>query len=240
MRERPMNAFLAQALRDAHARRATAGDAAADARAADGAAADAAAADARVAVRRDAAGLDALAMAAGRGDVEALGRLYDTLVGPIYRYVAVRVRRREDAEDLTQLVFERIVGSLHRYRHRGRPFEAWAFRIARNAVIDHVRRERSHEPLDGARLTLHGDGGPEALSLRGEELRELQAALRQLTADQQEAIALRFAAGLSAEEAAQVMGRRAGTIRGLTFRAIASLRRRLASEAHGEGGGQSR
>jgi hypothetical protein len=94
MRERPMNAFLAQALRDAHARRATAGDAAADARAADGAAADAAAADARVAVRRDAAGLDALAMAAGRGDVEALGRLYDTLVGPIYRYVAVRVRRR--------------------------------------------------------------------------------------------------------------------------------------------------
>ena len=44
------------------------------------------------------------------------------------------------------------------------------------------------------------------------------------------ALALRFAAGLSAEEAAVVMGRRAGTVRGLTFRAIASLRRRLLTD----------
>jgi NAD(P)-dependent dehydrogenase (short-subunit alcohol dehydrogenase family) len=41
------------------------------------------------------------------------------------------------------------------------------------------------------------------------------------------AIALRYAAELSAEEAAQIMGRQAGTIRGLTFRAIESLRRHL-------------
>ena len=60
----------------------------------------------------------------------------------------------------------------------------------------------------------------------GEEIRELREAIQRLTADQQEALSLRFAAGLSAEEAAAVMGRRAGTIRGLTFRAIASLRRR--------------
>ena len=79
------------------------------------------------------------------------------------------------------------------------------------------------EPSDGV--------GLEALSLRGEEIRELQAAIRQLTPDQQEAIALRYAVGLSAEEAARVMGRRAGTIRGLTFRAIESLRRHLAEEA---------
>jgi RNA polymerase sigma-70 factor (ECF subfamily) len=219
MRERPMNAVLAQALRDAHVSRTTAAEA-----------------EAPIAILDDAPELDLLAIAAARGDAEAVGRLYDALVGPIYRYVAVRVRRREDAEDLTQLVFERIVASLPRYRHRGRPFEAWAFRIARNAVIDHVRRERSHEPLDGERLSTHGEGGPEALSLRGEELRELQAALRRLTADQQEAIALRFAAGLSAEEAARVMGRQPGTIRGLTFRAIASLRRMLSRD--GDGGSQ--
>ena len=65
---------------------------------------------------------DQLAAAASGGDVEAVGRLYDILVLPIYRYVAVRVHRREDAEDLTQLVFERIVSSLPRYRSRGRPF----------------------------------------------------------------------------------------------------------------------
>jgi RNA polymerase sigma-70 factor, ECF subfamily len=81
------------------------------------------------------------------GDTEAVGRLYDALVDPVYRYVAVRLRRREDAEDVTQLVFERIVAALPRYRHNGRPFAAWAFRIARNAVIDHQRRLRPTEPL---------------------------------------------------------------------------------------------
>ena len=172
------------------------------------------------------ASIDDLARAATDGDVEAVGRLYDQLVEPIYRYVAMRLRRREDAEDVTQLVFERIVAALPRYQHTGKPFSAWAFRIARNAVIDHQRRYRPTEPL-GAIAEPVGGMLPEALSLREEEVRELRAAIRCLTADQQEALALRYGAGLSADEAARVMGRQAGTIRGLTFRAIEALRRNL-------------
>lgn len=190
-----------------------------------GRAAQRAATGARTAVRPG-AGIDELARAAVAGDVDAVGRLYDALLGPIYRYVALRVWRREDAEDLTQIVFERIVASLPRYRHNGRPFEAWAFRIARNAIIDHRRRERDHEPLGPANEPVDVDG-LESITLRGEEVRELRAAIADLTPDQQEALALRYAAGLSADEAAQVMGRRAGTVRGLTFRAIGRLRKRL-------------
>lgn len=188
-----------------------------------------AAAPARPAIPDDAT-VDELARAATDGDVEAVGRLYDALVGPIYRYVALRLRRREDAEDVTHLVFERIVGALPRYRHSGKPFAAFAFRIARNAVIDHQRRLRPTEPL--GTIAEPADGTElEAQSLRGESIRELQAAIRRLTPDQQEAIALRYSAGLSAEEAALVMGRQAGTIRGLTFRAIESLRRSLSPKA---------
>ena len=178
------------------------------------------------------ASLDQLGRAATAGDVEAVGRLYDELVGPIYRYVAVRVRRREDAEDLTHLVFERIVTALPRYHHTGRPFAAWAFRIARNAVIDHQRRARPTEPLGPDADSAHGTG-LDALSVRLEESRELRAAIARLTPDQREALLLRYAGGLSADEAAEVMGRRPGTIRGLTFRAIEALRRQL-------GGGRQR
>lgn len=216
MRERPMSAFVAQALREAELRRPAVSQ--------------------PVEPLAGELTVDELAVAAARGDVDAVGRLYDALVEPIYRYVVVRVHRREDAEDLTQLVFERIVASLPRYRPRGRPFEAWAFRIARNAVIDHVRRERNHAPLEDEAELQRGDAGPEALSLRGEEIRELRAAIGCLTLDQQEALALRFAAGLSAEEAAHVMGRRAGTVRGLTHRAISSLRRHLGASGDGEAG----
>jgi RNA polymerase sigma-70 factor (ECF subfamily) len=204
-----MNAFVAQAQRETERRRA--------------------AEDAVPRALPRTHSVDELAAAAAAGDVEAVGRLYDALVGSVYRYVMLRVHRREDAEDLTQLVFERIVSSLPRYRSRGRPFEAWAFRIARNAVIDHVRRDRAHEPLNEGHDAAH-DETPDRLTVRGEEIRELRRAIAGLTADQQEALALRFAAGLSAEEAATVMGRRAGTVRGLTFRAIASLRRRMEPE----------
>jgi RNA polymerase sigma-70 factor (ECF subfamily) len=176
----------------------------------------------------DNATVDELAIAASNGDRTAVRRLYDALSGPIHRYVALRVRRHEDAEDLTQLVFERLVASLPRYRHRGRPFQAWVFRIARNAVIDHVRRERTHEPLDGMQEPA-GDG-LEAASMDLERIQELRNAMATLTADQRKALALRFTAGLSADEAARVMGRRAGTVRGLTFRAIGSLRRQLVTE----------
>jgi len=210
MRERPLNAMLVQALREV--------DRGASA------AAGAVAADATI---------DELARAAVAGDVEAIGRLYDRLVGPVYRYMALRVGRREDAEDLTQLVFERIVGGLPAYRPSGRPFEAWAFRIARNAVIDHHRRRRPTELLD-AEGELADDESPDVLAVRGEEIQALRRAVACLTPDQQEALALRYAADLSAEEAAAVMGRRAGTVRGLTFRAIATLRRHLSAEPRAE------
>jgi RNA polymerase sigma-70 factor (ECF subfamily) len=219
MPERQMSALVVQALREAELRKPR-----------PGAPESVAGQDARASEAERS--IDELAAAAAAGDVEAVGRLYDALVGPIYRYVAVRVQRREDAEDLTQLVFERIVTSLPRYRRRGRPFEAWAFRIARNAVIDHVRRDRAHEPFSVAHEMVDGDG-LDAVSVRVEEIRELRRAIGTLTPDQQEALALRYAAGLSAEEAAQVMGRQAGTIRGLTHRAIAALRRRMSGEQTG-------
>src|SRR5918999_5047521 len=124
--------------------------------------------------------LDDLARAATDGDPAAVERVCDALLAPVSRYISVRVRSREDAEDLTQLVFERIVGALPRYRHNGRPFAAWAFRIARNAVIDHQRRLRPTEQL-GSIAEPSDDIGPDALSVRGEEIRELRAAIQRLT-----------------------------------------------------------
>ena len=71
------------------------------------------------------------------------------------------------------------------------------------------------------------DAGPEQRAALSEDLDRLAEALKELTDDQREVIELRFFAGLSVLEAAMVMGRQEGTIRGLQFRAIQSLRRTL-------------
>ena len=165
--------------------------------------------------------------AAKDGDPEAFGALFDHFYAPVYRYVAARVGRPSDAEDLAQLVFVKALEALPRYELRGVPFGGWLFRLARNVVIDHVRTRREHVTLDIIVQQSTEDDGPDELAVLRQDMDSVAFALRRLTPEQREAIQLRFFAGLSAREAAIAMGRQEGTVRGLQFRAIAALRREL-------------
>jgi len=171
--------------------------------------------------------VERLVAAAKAGDPEAFGSLFDVYYGPVYRYVASRVGRPSDAEDLAQLVFVKALESLPRYEQRGVPFGGWLFRLARNVVIDHVRTRREHVTLDVIVEKSTDDQGPDELAVLRQEMDSIAYALRRLTPEQREAVELRFFAGLSAKEAAEAMGRQEGTVRGLQFRAIAALRREL-------------
>jgi len=171
--------------------------------------------------------VERLVAAAKAGDPEAFGSLFDVYYGPVYRYVASRVGRPSDAEDLAQLVFVKALESLPRYEQRGVPFGGWLFRLARNVVIDHVRTRREHVTLDVIVEKSTDDQGPDELAVLRQEMDSIAHALRRLTPEQREAVELRFFAGLSAKEAAEAMGRQEGTVRGLQFRAIAALSREL-------------
>jgi RNA polymerase sigma-70 factor, ECF subfamily len=170
--------------------------------------------------------IDRLVAAAQGGDPDAFGALFDQYYVPVYRFAAARVGPI-DAEDLAQLVFVKALDALPRYEARGVPFGGWLFRLARNVVIDHVRAHREHATLDLVAERSDEDAGPDDLAVLRQEMDSVAHAMRRLTPEQREAIELRFFAGLSAREAAEVMGRQEGTVRGLQFRAIAALRRDL-------------
>jgi RNA polymerase sigma-70 factor (ECF subfamily) len=178
-------------------------------------------------VTLDDAAIERLVDEARASDVRAFGQLFDHFHLPIYRYVVSRVHSPADAEDLTQLVFVKALEALPRYESRGIPFGGWLFRLARNAVVDFTRTRHEHADLDAVVYQGTHEPGPEDVAMIQQDLDEVAVALATLTDDQREAIALRFFAGLSAREAAEVMGRQEGTIRGLQFRAIAALRRQL-------------
>ncbi|HET7029760.1 MAG TPA: sigma-70 family RNA polymerase sigma factor [Candidatus Limnocylindrales bacterium] len=175
----------------------------------------------------DDATIERLVAEAQAGDTWAFGMIFDHFHESIYRYIASRVHRPADAEDLTQHVFVKALEALPRYEARGIPFGGWLFRLARNAVIDHVRTRHDHAELDSIVGWAHGDDGPDEIAAVRQELDSIAVALAGLTDEQREAITLRFFGGLSAREAAEAMGKQEGTIRGLQFRAIASLRRQL-------------
>src|SRR4051812_44245483 len=173
-----------------------------------------------------------LVVASQQGDPEAFGSLFDVYYGPVYRYVAARVGRPSDAEDLAQLVFVKALEALPRYESRGVPFGGWLFRLARNVVIDHIRSHRDTVELEHALERADPDRGPDEWAMTRQEIESVRSALAALTDEQRDAIALRFFAGLSAKEAADAMGKQEGTVRGLQFRAIAALRRHLGIEVN--------
>src|SRR5207237_57730 len=85
----------------------------------------------------------AVVEAAKRGHQGALSDLYEHYFPKVYRYVASRLGNTEDAEDVTEELFLKIVQRLGGFSWRGLPFGAWLFRIARNEVVTHVRKVRS-------------------------------------------------------------------------------------------------
>jgi RNA polymerase sigma-70 factor, ECF subfamily len=174
--------------------------------------------------------LDQLVEKARSGDREAFGGIFDAYAGPIYRFIASRVNRPSDAEDLTQLVFVKALEALTRYEARGIPFGGWLFRLARNAIIDQSRTKRDHLSLVVAVTRETEEAGPEAQATLRDDFAAVARAMSELTDDQREVIELRFFGGLSVEETAEAMGRQEGTVRGLQFRAIAALRRALGIE----------
>lgn len=161
-------------------------------------------------------------------DGEALEELYRRHANDIFRYVYYRVGDQAVAEDIAGDVFVRALEGLASYQDTGRPFEAWLYRIAHARVVDYYRRQgrRRVEPL-GEGLAADEETDPHRLAALRDESRQAWAAANHLTEDQQQVISLRFIAGYSTAEVAELLGKTEGAVKALQHRALASLRRLL-------------
>ncbi|HEY8437032.1 MAG TPA: sigma factor, partial [Candidatus Limnocylindrales bacterium] len=77
----------------------------------------------------DDAAIERLVAEARDGDPWAFGLIFDHYHDRVYRFIASRVQRPSDAEDLTQHVFVKALEALPRYEPRGIPFGGWLFRL---------------------------------------------------------------------------------------------------------------
>ncbi|MGI8483272.1 MAG: RNA polymerase sigma factor [Thermomicrobiales bacterium] len=90
---------------------------------------------------------DVLVQRAQAGDTHAFDTLYRRYIQEIHTFVASRVDGNTAmADDITSDVFTKVFRFLNRYTAHS--FQAWLYQIARNAVIDHYRRQRPVAPLD--------------------------------------------------------------------------------------------
>lgn len=173
---------------------------------------------------------DEVAAGVRRGDPDALSEVYRVLSGPLTAYLRSQVRDTQLAEDLATETFLKLVRGCRRLE--GGPFQirSWLYRVAQRNVIDHLRA-RSRRPdeeltdLPPEELTAEGDP---AETVEGRDtLERIRAALDQLSPDQADVLRLRLIAGLSAPEAAAVIGKTEGAVRALQHRGVATLARHI-------------
>jgi RNA polymerase sigma-70 factor (ECF subfamily) len=158
---------------------------------------------------------------AKEGDMSALHFLYVRFADDVCAYVRSIVRDPHTAEDITQMVFAKLMKAIHKYERRDVPFAAWIIRVARNVALDHIRASRQI-PL--AEVRTSDEGGEQVGFERALSLRE---ALERLSAEQREVLVLRHVAGLSPGEIADRLGKSEASIHGLHHRGRGALRAAL-------------
>lgn len=162
--------------------------------------------------------LTRLALAAGRGDRDALASFVRRAQPDVWRLCA-HLADREVADDLTQDTFLRAIGALSRFRGDASA-RTWLLSIARRACADHVRRQvRGRNLVDRVRRRAAPD--VETPDRTGEV--DLDRAVASLGPDRRDAFVLTQVLGLSYEEAAEVCGCPVGTIRSRVSRARQDL-----------------
>lgn len=172
------------------------------------------------------------------GDREAFGTVYRATSAHLFGVILRINPDRTQAEEILQDIFVSIWQAAGGFdAARSQPM-TWLTSIARNRAIDSLRRRKT-EPAQ-ARSSAHAtDGddeddplaaqpsdapGPLALLQQAAQAREITHCLTQLSAEQQQCVALAYYQGLSHAEVAQHLAQPLGTVKSWIRRALMTLK----------------
>jgi RNA polymerase sigma-70 factor, ECF subfamily len=175
------------------------------------------------------------------GDRASFAGLVKRHKTPLYNFILRQVHLTSAAEDLTQDVFVRIVQNAADFKHEAR-FSTWAYAIARNLCIDHLRKMalRRHPSLDqssqdtgdgptlGERTADSRPGASVDRSAIGNEMGQLiTAAVEKLPPEQREVFLLREIGNVPFKDIAEITGVPENTVKSRMRYALERLQEAL-------------
>ncbi len=169
-------------------------------------------------------------MARATYDPAAFRQLYQSYFPRVYGYVAYRVGRVQDAEDLVSAIFLNVFEAIAKFEWRhNNSFAAWLFRIAHNHVSNFHRDNRS-ATISLSLNDIPDIPGSALLPLDIVERKELFAEflglIQELPPRRREVITLKYFGGLQNREIAHVLGLDERTIASNLSRALDDLHRK--------------
>lgn len=180
---------------------------------------------------------------AQQGDEDAFAQLLDAHQGKVYGLTLRLTGSPEDAMELTQETFFNAWRGLPSF-HQDSKFSTWLYRLATNATIDFLRKEKRRRSVAVSSLSVEDEEEQRVLDIPDHrftpqseaERRELQEAvhrgLAQLSNEHRQVLILRELNGLSYGEIAEVLSIEEGTVKSRISRARLALRKILLEDGN--------
>ncbi|MCW8882304.1 MAG: sigma-70 family RNA polymerase sigma factor [Sedimenticola sp.] len=155
------------------------------------------------------------------GDVKAFELLYRRHKSRIFGFLVERLKSRQEAEEVFQEIFVKLHNNRFKYREEI-PFLAWLFTLAKNSMIDHIRKSNTR----GKYLELSPEAVSDAPDIKSadKDVNEAISGLSSLSGEQRMLLSMRFNEGLSFSEIAESMNISQPNARKIVSRAIQKLR----------------
>jgi RNA polymerase sigma-70 factor (ECF subfamily) len=163
-------------------------------------------------------------------DPAVFTRLYRRHYDAIFRYCIHRLFDRQAAQDVTSTAFFNVVENAKRFKGTEQQFRNWLYKIATNAVNNHLRQAARRDRLQKAvrdKSSVPTTDCQDSANESAEKLALLKQAMLTLKPKYQTIITLRFFENLKLTQIAEVLGSSPGTTRSQLARALAKLRERM-------------
>lgn len=166
------------------------------------------------------------------GDTDSLGLLVARWQEPLYRFAYRLLERSEEAREVCQETFLRVLSRADRFEPGAR-FSTWMYQIALNLCRDRLRRQRRWGLLFGekaggrsleAAVPAEAATTPAAALEREEVRHAVRRALSSLSPEQREVLILKEYEGLKFREIAELTGCPESTVKSRLYQGLARLR----------------
>ena len=165
----------------------------------------------------------------GERDREAFETLYGRYVRPVFGLALRRLGDRGHAEDAVQEAFAAIWRSASTYRPERGAAGGWLYTVARNAIVDRLRRKGPSADAELPELA-SAEPGPAQRAEDSDVSWRVHRALEELQPREREVIELAYWSGMSQSEVAQYLHLPLGTVKTRTRSALAHLASMLEGE----------
>ena len=158
------------------------------------------------------------------GERQDYALLIDAYKGPVFNLAFRMTGSREDAEDLTQEIFIRAYQKLHMFNQEKKYF-TWLYTIGINLIRNYLKKKSSgssgRQLSDAGQPDDHHDGEGDAEA----SVRQLEEAMRRLSAKAREAIILKYHQGLTFEDIAEITGKSVSAVKMRIYRGLESMKK---------------